>query len=497
MRVPYIVLIALGCAAGRSGAPPAGPPAAEASPTCALERAEAPRDTIVVGSSEAIDAAAVARPSTGVQRMMFDAVYESLIDVDCEGRVVPRLAASWSAEMGGRQWIFTLRDSARFSDGSAVAARHVLEGWAVEPPRGRSASALLATAGATATADSNRIIISFEDPRTAPPRLLAHAAFAVLRRLPGNAWPVGTGSYRVDSQTVTAAAGGSSLRLLPVRADGGPVIELRTRAVSDARDLLDAGVDVVLTSVPAAIAYAGTRAELAAHALPWDRTYAVLSSARRQTTAPPADLAALGDLLARDAVRADARGARSDAWWNDLPTCRIDRHNGAVRTAALPRPRIVYPLDDAVARDLATRIVAVGAFGSQGSREALLLGTALPELTADGRVLSAVGLAPPDLAASLHAPLDRAYVVSLPTNPAAPCVALQELIDHAPLLSLVVEADSAQPALASGFHLEERLVPLVETRSHLIVRRGTVDIVLGANGTVRLGGRFIRPRAAP
>ncbi|HJR62446.1 MAG TPA: ABC transporter substrate-binding protein [Gemmatimonadaceae bacterium] len=498
MRFPHTILLALGCVACRTAVPPAGAPAAEVSGACALERAVTPRDTIVVGSSEAIDATGLVRPSTGVQQMVFDALYETLIGVDCEGGIVPRLAASWSAEMGGRQWTFTLRDSARFSDGSPAAAAHVIESWADDPRSDRSAASLMATAGATATADSNRITISFQDPHPTPPRLLAHPAFAVRRQLPGNAWPMGTGPYRVDSQSLNAARGASAtLRLLPVHTGGGPVIELHTSAASDARDLLDAGVDVVLTSVPAAIAYAATRPELAVHPLPWDRTYAILSSSRRPGTATPEDLAALGDLFARDAIRTDARGARSSAWWRDLPTCRVATPDGAVRTAALPRSRIVYAHDDSVARELAARIVAVAAFGSQRSQEATLLGAALPELVTSGRMLSAVGLAPAELAVSLRAAFDRAYVVSLPSDPTAPCVALQELIDRAPLVSLAIEREAAEPALASSFRLEEALVPVVETRSHLIVRRGAVDIELGANGGVRLGVRQTQRRVIP
>jgi hypothetical protein len=373
----------------------------------------------------------------------------------------------------------------------------VIESWAVEPHGGRSANALLATAGATATADSNRITISFEDPHAAPPRLLAHAAFAV-RRQPQDAWPIGTGPYRVDSQTVNAAAGPSTpLRLLPAHADSGPVIELRTSAASDARDLVDAGVDVVHTSAPAAIAYAGTRPELAVHPLPWDRTYAILSSSRRPRTATRDDLAALGDLLARDAIRADARGARGNPWWRNPPGCRVGSPQGAVRTAALPRLRIVYAREDTVARDLATRIVAVGTFGSQGSQEAALLGVALPELITRSRVLPAVGLAPPELAVSLRAAFDRAYVVSVPSDPVATCVAVQELVDRAPFVGLEAARDSALRLPASSFNLEEMLVPLVETRSHLIVRRGVIDVELGPNGIVRLGGRPIRTGVSP
>ena len=56
---------------------------------------------------------------------VYDLVYESLVTIDDEGMPQPLLAESWSAEDGGKTWVFTLRDNLFFSDGSVLTAADV------------------------------------------------------------------------------------------------------------------------------------------------------------------------------------------------------------------------------------------------------------------------------------------------------------------------------------------------------------------------------------
>ena len=61
--------------------------------------------------------------------MLFRQLYETLVRVDCHGRVRPGLAASWRLDANGRTWIVTLRENARFSDGAPVTAADVRASW--------------------------------------------------------------------------------------------------------------------------------------------------------------------------------------------------------------------------------------------------------------------------------------------------------------------------------------------------------------------------------
>jgi len=52
-------------------------------------------------------------------------VAETLTGADDGGLAVPRLAASWTVSDDGLVWHFTLREGARFHDGTAVTAESV------------------------------------------------------------------------------------------------------------------------------------------------------------------------------------------------------------------------------------------------------------------------------------------------------------------------------------------------------------------------------------
>ncbi|HJU64761.1 MAG TPA: ABC transporter substrate-binding protein, partial [Gemmatimonadaceae bacterium] len=156
MRFPFAILLAAGCGAAR---PPAR--AMEPSSTCVLERASQPRDTIVVGSSERLDADGATYPATGTERLVFAALYEALIAFDCDGRALPALASSWSVDSGGRSWTFTLREGARFSDGTPVSIANVLRSW--DAPQGDigSASQLLTSLDVRLTMVPNAVTLTF------------------------------------------------------------------------------------------------------------------------------------------------------------------------------------------------------------------------------------------------------------------------------------------------------------------------------------------------
>src|SRR5438552_3906532 len=106
----------------RGGAPPGTRCAVAAAPTPA-------RDTVTIGLTEPVDPAHAPVPRNDAERLVFPQLYETLLQVDCDGRIVPGLARSWSADEAGRRWTFTLRGDARLWDGSPVTAQDVVASW--------------------------------------------------------------------------------------------------------------------------------------------------------------------------------------------------------------------------------------------------------------------------------------------------------------------------------------------------------------------------------
>ena len=211
---------------------------------------------------------------------------------------------------------------------------------------------------------------------------------------------------------------------------GLPALDLRTAGGTDLRDLL-AGADLALTRDPDAIAYAERLPEFRVIPLPWDRRYWLLS-ARPFPAATGGDSAARAAFhaeLARDVVSAAARPAD--------PGDRI----GAclVRMAAPPGPalRVAYLAGDPTSRELAERMVALAGPGFR-----------LMQVNAT------------DLERSILNDPAAAYLLPFPIHPGTRC--LTAVPDH---------------------YARE---PLVDTRAHLILRRGAARVTLDADGMPRL-----------
>jgi hypothetical protein len=242
--------------------------------------------------------------------------------------------------------------------------------------------------------------------------------------------------------------------------------------------MLDAGVEVVVTDDPEAIAYAGTLPGVEALPLPWDRSVALLYEgdvAGRPEAAGVADSAderRLRTSLAADAVRAEARPADPDGWPDAGGECSarvsVPAPSG-LGSAPLPvvarrplpvasrrRPadgRLVYPRDDGTARQLAERLVAL-ADRPTATDPAWLAG--LP-VAAEGRADAAIAVA-------LGRGEGVGYVLAFDRDEALPC--------------------GARPGTGPGWALR----PLVETRRRAIVAPGIGGLAVDGDGTLLVSG---------
>lgn len=110
-------------------------------------------------------------------------MFETLTQIDSEGRTRAKLASSWQADAGNRVWVFTLRRQASFHDHAeinsatvAASLRNVSQDWKI-------------------TVNSQQTF-TIETPGPVPhlPELLALPRYAIIKRLPDGVI-LGTGPY--------------------------------------------------------------------------------------------------------------------------------------------------------------------------------------------------------------------------------------------------------------------------------------------------------------
>ena len=257
------------------------------------------------------------------------------------------------------------------------------------------------------------------------------------------AWLSDRGAYRVSERV------GDTVHLESVVADAGPSLVLHRVPARGARDAIDAGVDVLLTSDPDAVAYAATRADLTSVPSAWNREYGLLLLAGQSRDAAPAPaLDTLRDELATGAVRVEARPGRGSSTDSCADPAGAPT---ASATSAVARARIVYSRADDVARSLAARLIALGS-----SRRELLAALS-PSLANAGDSLRAEGVDPGTVAGEVLRGGAVAAVVAVPRFSGCGVLTLPG-------------ADAASP----------RVVPLIETRERLIARRGLTGRALAA-----------------
>jgi hypothetical protein len=321
--------------------------------------------------------------------------------------------------------MLTLRPDARYWDGTEVTARAIADSWAADSAAGPTVQAAGILAVDAAGAHDLRLTLA--QPRDSLPPALADRGLRLVRTSRERK-AIGTGRYK--------PAGPEKGPLTLVPADSATHRVVRVLASRDLRDALDAGADLVVTDDPSTLDYASARPDLSVVPLPWSRMYILVVPKRPGFILDTASSARLRETLAHDAIRIDARAAEPPFSWGNcagpLP---------AAAPAAEPvGTRLGYVAADRVARDLAARIVAIGAAPAR----------------------SIVGLDSTALRESIRAAREPAYVLAVPKMPLIPC--------EGPIL---------WPA-------DVQIVPLVETRMHVIVRRGAPPVTVDWDGGLRL-----------
>lgn len=470
------------------GVRPGAEPAGEGCPAAPSFRSGTLPDTVTVAAPGAVDPSDAPVPRTPAERLIFRQLYETLVVVDCRGRVRPALATSWSRRDGGRTWTFRLRDDVRFWDGTALTGGDVAWSWHRASEASRSGSP---PAGSVASAPVFPDSVELPDQRTVraffgrpilDPGAFAEPALAVVRAAPGN-WLVGTGAFRPDGTDDTT--------FVPTVGPGPVVVVLAGRPGpgGDGRDLLDAGVDILVTRDPATEDYAASLPGYTSLSLPWMTTYALalprgpaspvgastpgLEEGGVSERTVSGDLGALRSSLAMGAVRVEARPATATGWRAGT-ACGTAANAPPAEPAPVTAPsapashRLAYAAGDPVARGLADRLVALAAssMGPQGRAVADLLGG-----VGAGR-WTTLALVPQVLTASARSAAESAYLLALRRSSEGPCAFGAALARALPWL----------PGGRGG------LVPLVDTRPRLLLRRPLTTLPVDRDGVLRLAG---------
>ncbi len=460
-----LTIVSSGC----GPAPPAGPAPESPAEACVVGTRSVDDDgRISIGLTGRVHPADAPVPQTESERFVFRLLYETLVSVDCDGRLHPGLAEAWRSDTHNRVWTFTLRDAAEFWDGVRVSALDVISSWRARP----GARALVRVDSVTVLGDQLRVALTSPTPSAA---MFAHPALAVARRGPGAVWPAGTTPIRVE----LGPAASSGVVRIHLAGATRPLVEFARASVADERDFLDRGVDVLVTDRPRTLDYAATRAsEFNVVPLPWNQTYVVLAPRRihdQPTGRLPDRL--LHD-LARDAVRVNARAAEAPFWWLDASRCGFDTSTlgggGAAEPSTNVSRRIVYGTRDDTAREIAERLVALA--GSPGDRrdlESIDFAWSAP-----AGAISATGLEAARFSASLRAGAELGYVIPVPRVVLNACAETLAILRRAPwLLSAPHDAGTA---------LTRALVPLVDVRLHAVLRRERVSATADWDGTLRV-----------
>lgn len=418
---------------------------------CVLGSAMPAGDTLTVGFAARIDTASAPVPTSAAERFLFRQLYRTLVSVDCAGRVRPGVARSWSPSDGGRLWTFRLDTEARFSDGRPIDASAVRDAWL----------ATTASAGAP-WADSLARSVVAPEPGTlvvrlafglSSARIFADPRLAVWR--PGE-WRVASGAAGVERVAP------DTIELAPeavMHRDRVRVLRVMSGR-RDLRDALDGEAALVITDQRTVLDYAARSGAYQAAVLPWDRLYVLIAPGRLgRVSETGAGGASLGADLVAGAVTVDARIAQGRYWWQTSQAC--PQVTSALTSFDIGRePRIAYPSEDAVAREIAQRLVALGRAGALASV------IVTPD---NSERLVAAPLDPPELAATLGAGTARGYVLPLPSAALDACSATRELWSR---LSWIDPNDLASV-----------MVPLVEVRSHALLRAGSGTWAIDWDGT--------------
>ncbi len=431
-------------------------------------------------------------PHNGSERVVFAQLYETLVQVDCSGEMKPGLAESWTCAEDSTVWVFTIREGARFWDGSRITAEDVRKAWGN-------------TLAQTVTVlDARRLAVRLPEPRARFPMLLAHPSLAVAATRPGWTWPVGSGPCRLRASDPAPLP---NLACLPNHNHpAGPAWKSLTFHISpgtDPRDLVATDMDLIMVRDMDAVRFFNDAPGFHTVPLPWNRLYLLVCPPEMNPRGAERWIKATAKMDAgRDVTAVSARS------WPEIvfPAGGDDsclQLSGPITGAGsarldwnlaeknLDQDVLVYPGGDVGAREIAHRLSALA---GRPARTA-----ALP----DDSIEFALQW---QMAGAFVLPLDQQY----PTG----CLQMATLLGKAAWLKEAVQGRTDRPvsdslAAADRYAAPPQVTPaealtrqglvrpLGLSRSWLVVRGSMAGLKLAFDGTPLLAGLGAPAEGAP
>ncbi len=439
-------------------------------------------------------------PHNGSERLIFAQLYETLVQVDCSGEARPGLAERWTCTEDSTVWVFTIREGARFWDGTRITADDVRRAWFENEDcpavSGRTSpwNWLNARANTVNVLDARRLSVRLPEPHSRFPMLLAHPATAVCVKRPGWTWPVGSGPCRLRASDPAPMP---DLACLPnLNHPDGPTwknLTFRVLPDADPRDQVATDMDLILVRDMTSVSFFDNAPGFHPIPLPWTRLYLLICPPEMNPHGSDRWMNAAGNM---DAGR-DLTSVSAIAWPEIVfpagGNTECPQLSGPVTGAGSARldwnlasknmdqDVIAYPGDDPGAREMAQRL---GALAGQPARAAPLPAGSI-EFALQWQMAGAFIL-----------PFDQQY----PTG----CLQMATLLGNAAWLQKAAlnqtERLSDSLASADGYAEPEQespaealvrqglVNPLGVSRSWLVVRGSLAGLELAFDGTPLLAG---------
>jgi hypothetical protein len=465
-----------------------------------------PGGVFTVAVTDSVSPGRAPVPHNAGERLVFAQLYETLVNVACDGEIQPGLADHWACTSDSTVWVFTLRADARLWDGTRVTPEVVKQAWTANQdcPRQRQAASpwswFNARAKTVTILDARRLAIQLPEPQASFPLLLSHPATAVALPRPGWQWPVGSGPARLRAAT---PVGLPQIICRPnphhPSAPRWEQLIFDLHPGSDPRDLVSSSFDLLMIRNLDSLRFFLQTPDYQAHGLPWDQVYLLVTSPDLAAEAevwtravgqfnPASDLTTVAAQPWPAIVLPDGQPVECPQLAGPVAMSRSARREWNLPAQQLDGRTLVYSRDDSAAREMAHRLMALA--------------------TDQARV---VPLDAPAAAFSLEWQMAGTHLVRLDQAFASRCLQAAMLLGKAAWLQ-ELGLGSGQPlggesymAAArdqqlSGSDPLQRLRPFVRpvavTRPWLVTRKNLVGWTLAYDGTPLLAGLGLRQEGA-
>ncbi len=413
-------------------------------------------------------------PTNDSERLLYHNLYETMIDVRCDGVVVPSLAESWSGPDADGLWVMNLRKGARFSDGTSLRAGDVIDSWeqtlaSLSQGRELDGTTALPVDGLVFNAADEYTVAIAPGPWASQfPQLLAGDAFAVTGRRQNGELPMGSGSWKIAIEKGNDHVAGKIVcirnRFHPVAPVGSDslIFDFRNAGL-DERDLPFDQLDMVILRDRRAVDFAADLSSFVGTPLPWDRTYLLVLPQSPNHLPLRSLLAAPGFLgsLAHDVVGNEARAIRGEMEsLRELNDCSFiyERNSGKIPESRFEPGLVLFAEEDRSAAGIAARLVALAR--NRGDNHGAITATAMK-----GSEWS-----------QFRRKKTAALICALQTPVTSICSTPNRSLQTALRIARFGGAEMPTP----------EIIPLVESRAHLFTRESLGGISVGAGGKVSL-----------